>query len=289
MRKIKKGPSSVFFLNHRKKSPGKPPHIIATPPEKTMVQKVEELMPVLIKFLPELRNIIRQPIEASVDSDGTIIGKMYDFIKTYDNAIQLNGWTGIPTSGDRDQDVLLLSEKENNSSRIEKKPKEVVDELERMPLPWTTKEQDLDKQIAIFKDKTLLTNQRYVAAQLEGIIKRLENRKKYHEYAAFFEEFPNTSDDKIDSLLKKYKLCLNESTLFIPTFPEEAVKIMKQYVIITEKLTGEKPVFYVIAEETDFRDKVKKNDPILLAQSPFGFYWQILGAWDKEMLLLGEL
>ena len=38
-----------------------------------------------------------------------------------------------------------------------------------------------------------------------------------------------------------------------------------------------------------FRKAYEKRDPILLAQSPFGFYWQILGAWDKEMLLLGEL
>ena len=31
------------------------------------------------------------------------------------------------------------------------------------------------------------------------------------------------------------------------------------------------------------------NNPILLVQSPFGIYWQILGAWDKELVLLEEL
>ena len=50
-----------------------------------------------------------------------------------------------------------------------------------------------------------------------------------------------------------------------------------------------KPVFYVIAEPDKFRKAYEKRDPILLVQSPFGFYWQILGAWDKEMILLSEL
>jgi len=33
----------------------------------------------------------------------------------------------------------------------------------------------------------------------------------------------------------------------------------------------------------------EKRDPILLAQSPFGFYYNILGAWEKEMVYLPEL
>lgn len=57
----------------------------------------------------------------------------------------------------------------------------------------------------------------------------------------------------------------------------------------TVELCQLKPVFYVIAEESDFKEKDKKRDPILLAQSPFGVYYDILGAWDKEMLLLSEL
>ena len=47
--------------------------------------------------------------------------------------------------------------------------------------------------------------------------------------------------------------------------------------------------FYSIAEKEMFNDEYKRNDPILLVQSPFGIYWQILGAWDKELVLLEEL
>ena len=70
---------------------------------------------------------------------------------------------------------------------------------------------------------------------------------------------------------------------------DEAVNVMKKYTEVTKKMSGESPVFYVIAEAKDFIKKQEKLDPILLVQSPFGFYWQILGAWDKEMLLLSEL
>jgi hypothetical protein len=140
------------------------------------------------------------------------------------------------------------------------------------------------------KDKSnMLMHQRYAKAQIDGLCKRLENRKKYRDNVSFFSSYPNTTDEKIDDLLKKYKLVMRTSDLFIPTFPKEAIDIMKEYTKITKDISCEEPVYYVIAEEKDFKKKNEKLDPILLVQSPFGFYWQILGAWDKEMLLLSEL
>jgi len=262
-------------------------------PQKSASERLEEMLPAIIKFIPEIRKMMRQPVDATMDSDGVIIGQMYDFVKAHDNSIMVGGWDqpdadagamGVnPSFGDPDREQGA----NNKQQRIKIKPKEVCDQLETCPTPWSNK--DLDKNIAMFKDKSLLSNQRFVSAQIEGMIKRLENRKKYPEVAKFYEAFPNTTDYAIDALLQKYKLVLQESTLFIPTFPDEATRVMKEYSVITEKLTKEKPVFYVIAEETDFREKQKRLDPILLAQSPFGFYWQILGAWDKEMILLSEL
>lgn len=101
--------------------------------------------------------------------------------------------------------------------------------------------------------------------------------------------FPVTNDEKIDDLLSKYKLVMKKSDLFVPTFPKAAIDIMTEYSETVKKFTDEAPVFYVIAEQKDFEKKYKRLDPILLVQSQFGFYWQILGAWDKEMLLLSEL
>jgi hypothetical protein len=64
---------------------------------------------------------------------------------------------------------------------------------------------------------------------------------------------------------------------------------MKEFTETTEALCGKKPNFSVIAEAKDFQSKYEKRDPIILAQSPFGLYYHILGAWDKEMILLSEL
>jgi len=173
--------------------------------------------------------------------------------------------------------------------RIEINPKAVLDELETTPRIKEFNEKLLQEKIDTLKDKTLFSNQRFAKAQIEGLIERLENRKKYPEYREFYCQFPNTTDGRIDKLLKKYKLVMKTTDLFVPSFPKEAIDVMKKYKEQTEKLCDKEPVFYVIAEEKDFNKKVEKLDPILLVQSPFGFFWQILGAWDKEMLLLSEL
>lgn len=171
--------------------------------------------------------------------------------------------------------------------KIAVKPIDVLNELETVPTPWDLS--NLDDKIEILRLKTDLITQYYAKREVEGLIERLQNRKKWAEFRDFFESFKNTTDEKIENLLGKYDLVMKDSDLFIPEFPDDAIKIMKSYTEEMEKLCGKKPVFYVIAEPDKFRKAYEKRDPILLVQSPFGFYWQILGAWDKEMLLLSEL
>lgn len=171
--------------------------------------------------------------------------------------------------------------------KIKVKPKDVLDELETIPTPFSLI--GLDEKIEILKDKEKLIVQNYAKREVSALIERLENRKKYQESKAFFDRFANTTDEKIDVLLGKYQLVMKTSDIFIPEFPDEAIKVMKEYTEKLEALCGKKPIFYVIAEEKEFKKAYEKRDPILLVQSPFGFYWQILGAWDKEMLLLSEL
>ena len=171
---------------------------------------------------------------------------------------------------------------------VAKKPKEVIAELDTVAMPWNLT--DLDEKIAVMKDKQSLTLQRYANAEITGMIDRLENRKKYTSVQKFFEQFPNTTDEKIEALIKKYPhLKLGSSELFVPEFPNDAVKAMREYTEHCKTLCNKKPVFYVIAQKKDFEKNIKKRDPILLVQSPFGMYWQILGAWDEEMVLLSEL
>lgn len=213
---------------------------------------------------------------------GEYAGRLYDFYLGYKSemADELEGFNssnGIDFTANE------------NKNRIEKKPVDVMHELQTVPTPFNTTDEYLQNKIDSLSDKSKLVNHRFTKQQIEGLQKRLENRKKYPDHYNFFGQFPNTTDEKIDELLSKYKLVIKPSHLFVPTFPNEAIEIMKEYTKITLEVSGEEPVFYVIAEEKDFQSKDEKLDPILLVQSPFGFYWQILGAWDKEMLLLSEL
>ncbi len=194
---------------------------------------------------------------------------------------QYNGFAGIP----------IISSMENSSTikttKIKVKPIDVLNELETIPTPFSITL--IDEKIAILKDKETLIIQTYAKREVSSLIERLNNRKKYVEHKLFFDQFQNTEDDKIDKLLDKYDLVMKTSDIFVPEFPNDAISIMKEYTDKVFKICGKKPVYYVIANSNLFEKVDKKRDPILLAQSPFGFYWQILGAWDKEMLILSEL
>lgn len=267
--------------------------------KKAEVNKAEEMLQMYLKYIPQIRALANGETLTGV-SDGQMIGRMYDFFANY-NGTQMVGVNpgffhgAVPLQADADFSVDNLGANGldvpkdylEGSKRKEAKPVDVVGELETVPTPFTL--EGLDDKIKLFKSKSKISVQRYAKAQIDGFLKRLENRKLYHDNFGFFSKFPNTTDDKIEALLKNYKLEMNETELFIPTFPKEAIEVMEEYTDMCEKLFKEKPVFYVIAEEKDFRKKREKLDPILLVQSPFGFYWQILGAWDKEMLLLTEL
>ena len=172
-------------------------------------------------------------------------------------------------------------------TKIKIKPIQVLEELEKIPTPWTL--MGIDDKIEVLKDKEKLIVQHYAKREVSALIMRLENRKKYAEFKDFFDKFQNTNDEAINKLLEKYDLVMKTSDIFIPEFPDEAIKAMKDYTEKMEELCGKKPIFYVITEPDKFKKAYEKRDPILLVQSPFGFYWQILGAWDKEMLLLHEL
>lgn len=206
---------------------------------------------------------------------------LYDF-KNFQS--QYNGNIVLSTySTDSDGDNNLS----NKNLKIKIKPIDVLNELETIPNPFSLTL--LDEKIEMLKEKAKLIVQHYSKREVEGLIERLENRKKYNDFKNFFSLFQNTNDEKIDLLLNKYQLVLKTSDIFIPEFPNEAIVAMKEYTDAMLKLCNKKPLFYVIATEDNFHEKYKQRDPILLVQSPFGFYWQIIGAWDKEMLMLSEL
>ena len=285
----------LFFLNKKRRWWQK---------EKSPAEKLEELMPIINKLMPSIREMLGNGSAGmggiNVDSiqaisEGQVVGRLYDFWQNYNNSVPqaIEGWQTISNNG---MGVTFTASGIGNISPVEKPddgkmratPKSVVEELNAAPTPLSM--EGIDEKIETLKKKSkMVSHQIYTKAQVDGMIKRLEYRKRYHEQAAFYEQFPRSTDEKIDALLAKYKLEINKPDLFIPTFPKEAIDVMDKYTEVTRELTGEEPVFYVIAEESAFRKKREKLDPIILAQSPFAFVWDVLGAWDKEMLLLSEL
>ncbi len=192
----------------------------------------------------------------------------------------------MPSSSDEDATNPERS-KPQPPTKIKIKPIDALNELETVPTPFSLL--NLDDKLYMLKDKEKLIVQKYAKREITALIERLENRKKYMQHKEFFDSFQNTTEEKIADLLKKYDLVMKTSDIFIPEFPDEAIIRMTQYSEKLNLICGKKPIFYVIAEEKDFKKAFEKRDPILLVQSPFGFFYQILGAWDKEMLLLSEL
>ena len=153
----------------------------------------------------------------------------------------------------------------------------------------------LDEQIETFKEKLGMIkstewDMNRGTVEIASVLKRFENRKKYTDFKEFYEEFPYTTTARIADLTKEHiHLKIGQVEQFLADMPKEAVDVMKKYAEQTKKLCDKKPIFYIIANKKDFEKTQTRRDPILLAQSPFGHFWQILGAWDSEMLLIEEL
>lgn len=158
-----------------------------------------------------------------------------------------------------------------------------------------TEPEYVDEQIKTFVDKLSIIKSeewdvRNGVEEISSILKRFENRKKYGEFDEFYSEFPYTTTSRIESVIETHgHLKVGKVAQFIADMPKEAVDVMKSYNKNTERLCDKQAVFYIIADKKDFKKTNSRRDPILLAQSPFGHFWQILGAWDEEMLFLEEL
>jgi hypothetical protein len=206
---------------------------------------------------------------------------LFDFKQGYRSNWGTTGGGGISFDSPVNPDSKEIVHK------IVVKPIDVINELQTVPTPFSVN--FLDEKISVLQDKAKLIRQRYAKQEVEALIERLEARKQYPKEKVFFDKFQNTTQEKIDELLKKYELEMHPSDIFIPEFPDDAVKIMKEYSAKVKKITGKDTTYYVIAQNELFRKADEKRDPILLVQSPFGFYYQILGAYDKELIALSSL
>jgi len=162
----------------------------------------------------------------------------------------------------------------------------------------------IDEEVALIEDKLKLFGKkisndkapievggrRYSRLQLESMKERLLNRKKIASVQDILEKYPHTTTERIITVTKQHKnVVFEQATIYLPDFPRQAVSAMKEYNAMCEKLCGKTSVFYVLVEKKIEQQAKRSRDPILFAQSPFGFFWNIQGAWDKEIRFLTEL
>jgi hypothetical protein len=242
------------------------------------MNKLQKTMAAMLGLTPLLQTLDKQRVYADNSSNPVPCGMDDNYLFDFKNYGADRGYAiPIESSGPAPEKPL----------KLKIKPVDVLSELEKTPTNFSLF--NLDDKISVLRDKAKLVRQHYAKLELEGLIERIENRKKYEEHKEFFNQFDNTTEEKIDKILSKYELVMKGADIFIPDFPDVGIKLMTDYIEVMIQICGKKPVFYVIAEESCFKKVYEKRDPILLVQSPFGFYWQILAAWDKEMLLLSEL
>ncbi len=187
--------------------------------------------------------------------------------------------------------------KAKTEEKISLTPKGVYEAklLHEMAFKINTDPAYIDEQLNSFKERLNIIkvsdfDMENGSLEIQSMIIRLENRKKYPEFKSFFDQYPYAKSEKIQKVLEvNTHLRMGMVDQFVPDLPKEAIDAIQAYKKTTEKMCKKFPLFYIIADKKDFQKTVKRRDPILLAQSPFGHFWQILGAWDKEMLLLSDL
>jgi len=212
------------------------------------------------------------------------------------NPNQWGNVLSVSSSSELDK-LKAKGKKKTPEKKIELSPKDIFNlkALNSEGFEININKDYIDAQLEVFRDKLGLiksseNDMSRGVIEIASILIRLENRKKYLKFSSFYENYPYTTQSKVDEVLKKHKhLQLGTVDQFVADMPKEAINEMKAYEKQTKGLCDKKPIFYIIAKKEDFIKSQKRRDSILLAQSPFTHNWQIIGAWDDEMLFLEEL
>lgn len=173
-------------------------------------------------------------------------------------------------------------------TRIEKKPVEVVNEIVGETPKVNLNLDYLDKQLkTVERRRKILREELDVKSTSDEdlAISFLEARIKLVKCKANF-SWAVTNEDKLNDLCKKYKLQRVGFQGYYRNIPMEAIDELEKYTKLHKQVTKYAPELSLIV---DVGGKEQKKDPILLIKSPFGNWYFILGAWDKEVEVVDEL
>jgi len=174
---------------------------------------------------------------------------------------------------------------QNEDTRLEKKPIEVVVEIvSEIPQMDLT---DLDNKIKIVAKRLKCFTRLSCSGSDEAFALRfLKSRKLFKKYYTKF-NWKITTQQKIQELVKKYKVQCVFLSGYYKSLPMEAITELERFMDAWELVCEDiQPNFQLII---DYGGKEQKKDPILLASSPFGNWYYILGAWDKEVEIVDDL
>lgn len=211
----------------------------------------------------------------------------------YRSGWELGGDSGLASLNPWPMEAVESSSKEEKKmdERIAKKPVEVYNELvsEAPEINMA----NLDGQIALVKRRLRMFEELSVSAGDEKeALGFLEARKKAKKGKPSF-RWAVTTHTMIQDLLKKYKLAYVDFGMYAKNVPMEAIDELEAFCEEYSKVRDDKPVLRLIIDDApapgEKVSKERKKDPILLASSPFGKFFYILGAWDKEVQVVDEL
>lgn len=194
---------------------------------------------------------------------------------------------GINSMSVAESNAVASSPGKLEDVRIEKKPVEVVGEIvAEKPVIAIDK---IAQQIKIVETRRRILQQ-YNGNSSDEVeaLKYLNARRYYKKYEHLF-PWVITNDTLIEALIKKYKLQNVSFSSYSKSVPHEATDELEKFGKAWEKVVDDenhKPSIRLI---TDYQGPEHKKDPILIVSSPFGRWWYILGAWDKEVEIVDEI
>jgi hypothetical protein len=238
----------------------------------------ENMLKEMKRWFRKLRKNIPQPYISSWNNDVVAVN-----IPTDNSTIISNtDWITTPNSNTPGQFDI----KPNVDTRIEKKPVEIFNEIvSEKPIMNLT---NLDKQIRLVKNRKRVLEEHIGESDSrheDEALSYLRARKKFIKCSGLF-KWPTTNQEKVNDLCKKYKVMSVAIGGYYRNLPMEAIDEMEKYTKAHYKITRNKPVFTLIVDQGG---KEQKKDPILLVCSPFGRWYYILGAWDKEVEIVDDL
>ena len=165
-----------------------------------------------------------------------------------------------------------------------KKPIDVVEEIiTKVPKINLS---DINKNIKIVKKRIVdLKRIRVSPSDEKKALAYLEARKSFIKYKDLF-KWRVTTTQLVDKLCRKYKMQMTSINMSYKNLPSKAFDELNKFQDAYKKVSKAIPEFVLIVDEGGPEDK---KDPILLANSPFGQWWYVIGAWDEPVAVIDSI